>query len=285
MTRISFDFSQKNELTSLARVVRDLQKPAQPLGIDFFLMGAAARDLMLREAWGFDTGRKTLDIDFSVMVSSWESFAALRYGLLSSASFLERGQLATHRLRHKETGFPLDIIPFGAIERSDRKIAWPPDQATVFDCFGIREAFDAHVAVLLPEDVVLKVASMPALALLKIAAWHDRHVRFPGKDAGDLLLYLRYYLDCGHLERAAALHADLFEAADYDHERCSATLLGRDIALMLSAKAQTRVLEILRPQADKNGPLTLASQSGRDMEQARAMLEALCDGVAKQSRV
>lgn len=281
MTHILFDFSQKTELTSLAQVVRDLQGVAQPLEIDFFLMGAAARDLMLREAWNIDTGRKTEDVDFSVMVSSWESFSMLRAGLIQTGSFLERDQLATHRLRHQKTGLPLDVVPFGAIERSDRKIAWPPDQTTVFDCFGMREAFDASVAMLLPESVNLKVACIPALAVLKIAAWHDRHVEFPGKDAGDLLLYLRHYLDCDNPDRDWALHADLFETDDYDHQRCSATLLGRDIALMLDAKARARVLEILLPQADEQGPLTLASQSGRDLEQARAMIEALCDGIAQ----
>ncbi len=284
MTATSFDFSQKPELASLAHVARDLHCVAQPLAIDLFLMGAAARDLMLREAWGIDTGRKTRDIDFSVMVNSWETFAALRAGLLGAGSFLPRDELPTHRLRHQQTGLPLDIVPFGAIERSDKKISWPPDQTTVFDCFGMREAFQASVAVLLPESIRLKVANIPALAVLKIAAWHDRHQEFPGKDAGDLLLYLRHYLDCGHLERASALHADLFEAADYDHEQCSATLLGRDIALMLDTKAQTRVLEILRPQAGEQGPLMLASQSGRGTEPARAMLAALCDGMVKPHR-
>lgn len=72
MTPMSFDFSQKADLKSLAHVVRDLQAVAQPMGIKFFLMGAAARDLMLRYAYDIDTGRQTKDVDFSAMVDSWE---------------------------------------------------------------------------------------------------------------------------------------------------------------------------------------------------------------------
>jgi len=39
------DFSAKPELRGLARVVGALQAVAAPLGVEFFLMGAAARDL------------------------------------------------------------------------------------------------------------------------------------------------------------------------------------------------------------------------------------------------
>lgn len=279
MTPTSFDFSEKPELISLAHIVRDLQAVAQPMGIDFFLMGAAARDLMLQVAYDIDTGRKTEDVDFSVMVSDWDAFSALRTALIESGRFLERPGPATHRLRHAQSKLPLDIVPFGAIESADRKIAWPPKQHTIFDCFGIREAFTASLPVLLPEGVRLQVASIPALALLKTAAWKDRHEEFPGKDAGDLVLYLRHYLDCGNHERAGVEHPDLFQVEDYDHEGTSARLLGRDIARLLDGKSKERVLEILLPEADKDGQLILANQSGRNLEQTRILIAAVCDGL------
>ena len=47
---MSLDFSRKTELLGLARMVRDLQAVAEPLGVEFFLMGAAARDLMVIHA-------------------------------------------------------------------------------------------------------------------------------------------------------------------------------------------------------------------------------------------
>lgn len=276
---MSPDFSTRPELISLAHVARDLQAVAEPMGIAFFLMGAMARDLMLLYAHGIHTGRQTKDADFSVMVSDWDAFSALRAGLVETKAFSERPGLAVHRLHHAKSGRPLDIVPFGAIERADRTIAWPPEQHTVFDCFGIREAFDASLPVLLPEGVGLRVASIPALALLKVGAWKDRHQAFPGKDAGDLMLYLRHYLDCGNLERAGVAHPDLFETDDYDHEATSARLLGRDIAVLLDAKSRQRLLDILRPEADETGPLILAGQSGPNLEQARKLIEAVCQGV------
>lgn len=276
---MSLDFSRKPELAPLAGVVRALQTVAQALATDFFLMGAAARDLMLRHAHGIAPGRQTEDVDFAVMVRDWDAFAALRQALLASGDFAERSGPATHRLRHQATGLPLDIVPFGGIERADRTIAWPPDQSTVFDCFGASEAFAASQLVQLPDEVSLRVASIPALALLKVTAWQDRKHSAPGRDAGDLLLYVRHYMDCDNLDRAARDHRDLFAADDYDHEAAGARLLGRDMARLLDQQAIRHVLDILRPQADPGGSLLLAHQSGLDLEHARRLIEAVCTGL------
>lgn len=242
-------------------------------------MGAAARDLMLQHTHNIATSRKTEDVDFAVSVSDWPIFETLRIALLGSGHFSERSKKAIHKLRHKATGLPLDIVPFGGIENPDRTISWPPDHHTVFDCFGAREAFKATIPVQLPNNVTLRVASIPALALLKITAWKDRKRSHPGRDAGDLLLYARHYMDCDNFDRAAQNHSDLFTKDDYDHEVIGARLLGRDIANLLDKRSIEPVLSILLPQANADGPLLLAQQSGLDLENARRLIEALCDGL------
>ena len=215
MTATSLDFSQKPDLLPLARVAGALQAVAAPLNIEYFLMGAAARDLLLRHAHNIQPSRLTEDVDFAVMVGDWNAFEALRSALVAGGDFNSRPGPATHRLRHS-SGLPLDIVPFGGIERADRTIAWPPDHAEVFDCFGAREAFDVSLTVLLPERVRLQVAPIPALALLK-----------------------------------------LFDATGIQ-----------------------RVLAILLPEADEDGTLLLAGQSGIDLETARRLDEAFCDELA-----
>lgn len=142
-----------------------------------------------------------------------------------------------------------------------------------------RAAFNATVLVRLPLAVTARVASIPALALLKVTAWQDRKHTHLGRDADDLLLYLRGYMDCGNIDRAARDHGDLFMAEDYDHEPTGARLLGRDIALLLDKPALERLLGILIPQTDTQGPLLLAKQSGLDLEKARRLLDAVCDGL------
>lgn len=277
---MSLDFSLKPDLFPLATVVQSLQVVAQPLGIDYFLMGAAARDLMLQHAHNITPSRLTVDVDFAVSVPDWPRFESLRTALLGSGQFSGRPGPVIHKLRHKATGLPLDIVPFGGIENTDRTISWPPDHRIVFDCFGAKEAFDVSISVQLPNNVTLRVASISALALLKITAWEDRKHSHPGRDAGDLLLYVRHYMDCDNYDRAAQDHSDLFTTDDYDHEATGARLLGRDIANLIDKKSIEPVLSILLPQADTGGPLLLAQQSGLDLEHARRLIEALCDGLA-----
>lgn len=280
MKAMSHDFSKRNELVALARLARSVQAVAQPMGIEYFLMGAAARDLMLHYAHGLEATRATEDADFAVMVAGWDEYERLRAGLLASRDFTARPGHATHRLRHRE-GLPLDIVPYGGVERADRTIAWPrPEEGVVFNCFGIREASRATVEVRLPEGVELRVGSIPALAILKIAAWNDRKHTQPGRDAPDLLLFARTYMDCGNLERAVAEHRDLVETEDFDYVEAGARLLARDMKQLLAPEAVDRLLGILLPEADEGGSLLLASQSQMELETARRLLEVICEELA-----
>jgi predicted nucleotidyltransferase len=274
MKNMLFDLSAKPELLPLAHVVRPLQSVAAQQNAAFFLMGAAARDVMLTHVHGIDTKRATQDVDFGVTVRDWATFEALRNALIAGGEFKAVSNDAAHKLRHVSSKYPLDIVPFGGVERADRTLAWPPDGHTVFDCFGMREAMLSSHQVHLPGDVPLNVASIPALALLKITAWQDRKYTFPGRDASDLLLYLRHYLDCGNLDRATTDHPDLFAADNPDYEENSARLLCRDLLALIDDTAMRRLLEILLPEIDDQGPLLLAQQSGLPLHRARRIIQA-----------
>lgn len=74
MTPISLDFSDKADLVPLGRVMGALQAVATPAKVEFLLMGASARDIMLTHAHGTGVQRKTEDVDFAVMVNDWSQF-------------------------------------------------------------------------------------------------------------------------------------------------------------------------------------------------------------------
>ena len=283
MKNMLFDLSAKSDLQPLAGVVRPLQLEATKLGASLFLMGAAARDVMLLHAYGIDTVRLTEDMDFGVMVRDWATFEALRQALLATGAFEARSKDATHKLWH-QSGKPLDIVPFGGVERPNRTLAWPPSEQTVFDCFGMQEAMRAGHDVRLPGGDSLLVASLPALALLKVTAWQDRKFTQPGRDAGDLMLYLRHYLDCDKYDHAAQYYPELFEASDYVHEVASARLLGRDLRQLLDEAASDRILQILQPEADERGQRLLAQQSRLDAGLAVTIIAGLCDGLRQPKR-
>ncbi len=278
MKNMLYDLSAKLDLQPLVEIVRPLQQEAAKIDAPFFLMGAAARDVMLLHVYGIKTLRLTEDVDFGVMVRDWASFDALRQALIASGQFEARSKEATHKLWHR-SGRPLDIVPFGGVERADRTLAWPPEQQTIFDCFGMQEAMQSGHEVRLPGGIELVVPSLPALALLKITAWQDRKLTHPGRDAGDLMLYLRHYLDCDQYDYAAASYPEIFEADDYTYEGASARLIGRDMRQLIDDAAVDRLLQILEPEADENGARLLARQSQIDTGSALMMIAGLCDGL------
>lgn len=277
---MSLDFSKIPELRGLAHLVRDLESVAVRLGIEFFLMGAAARDLMTLHAHGVAATTATEDADFAVMVRDWEAYEALRASLIDGGQFSARPGRATHRLRHV-SDLPLDIVPFGGIERNDRTFAWPPDQSEVFDCFGVAEALAASIPVDLPDGVRVRVAPIPAQAILKITAWNDRKYTHPGRDAKDLFLFLRYYLDLGNFDRATSEQPDLFEADDFDYVEAGVRLLARDMKQLVERAGVERLTALLAPEADESGNLLLAQQSGLELENARRLLEVLHEELSR----
>ena len=82
------------------------------------LIGAAARDILIRNVAGSPPQRATSDIDIAVAVNSWSEVACL-----TSSMDPTRGG-AHHFL---VLGIEVDAIPFYGIESRDRTITWPND--------------------------------------------------------------------------------------------------------------------------------------------------------------
>lgn len=272
------DFSAKDELRPLAALVRDLGSTASALGIPFFLMGAAARDIRLRCQHGIQGLRATEDVDVAIAVDGWPAFTRLRDGLVHCRLFVADERKAAHRLVHR-TGTPIDIVPFGEIEQVDRTIAWPPRGEECFDCFGLAEALATCEVVRLPAGATIRVPSIPALALMKITAWRDRQLTHPGRDAPDLLRYFRHYAECGNLDRILA-SPDLVNRPDYDHDEAGVRLLARDVVALIDDSARVRLSSIVGPEADAQGTLRMARQSGMVLERARRLIEVFAAELA-----
>jgi predicted nucleotidyltransferase len=191
MTDILLDFSQNNDLRLLAALISQVRAAAGD--IPFLLAGATARDLLLGHAQGIRIDRATEDVDLVFHVPDWAAFEQLRKKLLDG-EFSEIPRNGIHKLRYRGT-LEVDILPFGGVERPDRTIVLPPDNAFTMSMFGFTEALKSSVTIKLPDDVSVQVVSLPALAILKLSAWRERNIREPGKDAYDLRLIIRSYPD------------------------------------------------------------------------------------------
>ena len=79
------------DLGDLKKALTAFQKAkelfAESLGINFFVVGATARDFLLDFLYGVKTQRMTLDIDFGVKIKDWESYVKIEEELLKTGYF------------------------------------------------------------------------------------------------------------------------------------------------------------------------------------------------------
>ena len=272
------DLSSVTALAPLSDVVRDVVQAGDRAEAEIFIAGAFGRDLWLRFAYEVAIVRATEDIDFAVECESWETFERVATALIASG-FLAPGPRRPHRFFHTG-GTPIDLVPFGGIERPGNTIAWPPDESHVMNLLGFAEAFRSTVTFRLPGGVEVPVASLASLAMLKLIAWRDRRFLEPGKDAKDLHLILKNYFDAGNRDRLFVEIPDLEGRANFDLELAGAELLGRDLSQLISDDLRAELVRVLEEESSSQGDLQLASDMRRDdAESARKLLSACVAGL------
>lgn len=275
------DLAHRPDLEWLAGLVADVRTAAP--SIEPLIVGALARDLLLHYGYGFAIERATTDVDFAIAVTDWNQYSMTREALLASGLFSPyRNTL--HKLRHARCHW-VDLIPFGALERDDGTIAWPPAEDEVMTIVGYAEAQAAAITIALPNDVTVRVVSLPMLAALKVLAWSDRHRSTQGKDAVDLRLILHRYLESGNLDRLYAEFPHVI-GESFDFEATGTWLLGRDLrtALRRHSVRFNRVIReldtVLERELNPDGNLTLALQvAPQDPEYALKLLTAFHGGL------
>jgi predicted nucleotidyltransferase len=235
---------------SIVRVLRLLDPIAREADCAYFVAGATARDLILVNIHGLRPGRATRDIDFGIAVKNWDRFALLKERLVATGAFTS-DRRALQRLTYfdQATGFsiPVDLIPFRGVTSADSMIEWPPNRDIVMNVAGFEEALASSVPILIEENLILRVASIPGLMLLKFVAWSDRG-RETDKDAADIYQLLTAYADAGNTDRLYDHEMDLLEAVGFDVQVAGAELLGRDVAHLSSPPALALVQSVLQSE-------------------------------------
>ena len=229
-------------------ILRDFDGACRKLGVEYFLVGATARDIMLTHVFGIEAGRITRDVDLAVAIADWQVFDRIKTCLLAQASNWAVSP-APQRLLYRDGdalfATSIDLIPFGKVENPPGAIAWPPDMAVVMHVTGYAEAHQSAAQVKLGDGRVIRVASIAGLAALKLFAWVDRGMS-DSKDAHDLLILLRRYTEAGNHDRLYEPgNLSLLEFAGYDPDLAGAGLLGADVALMVDQKTRAKLLAIL----------------------------------------
>jgi len=260
MTNIFLNLSGKIE-KPVVDTLHILKKVADWLSISFFVVGASARDFILKHQYGIEPRRKTGDIDLGVEVASWEQFKTLFESLISTGQFSPTPE----RQRLRCGTVLIDILPFGPITGEDKKISWPPEHEIIMSMVGFEEAYEHSITVRVSSgpDLNIKLASLPGLAIMKLISWKEK---YPDRkrDAEDLLLIMNKYEEAGNSERLYGEDLPLLQEENFDTKLAGTRLLGRDIAIISDPKTFLVVKEILDDETKEMSQYKLISDMMRE---------------------
>ena len=255
----------------LVRLFQAVEDVACKIQVCYFVVGATARDMVLHHGYDMPIKRATVDTDLGVEVSSWREFETLKKELTATRQF------ETTRIPHRllfEKNLPLDIVPFGPLERSDKKITWPPDNSVKMNVLGFEDAYQNAQVVRLSDNPELDIqfATPAGLAVLKIIAWQDRPTD-GRKDAQDLAYILYAYQHARNEERLFNEYGDLLAEYDFDLERSAVRLLGQDMAKMMLPETRDVVLHILERETNAPNSYRLVEDMMPDFEVSEELFE------------
>lgn len=264
MTAISLTISAPIE-DSVREVLGDMNNVATAIGIDYVLIGAKARDIVLHHHFGAPLQRATVDIDFAIYVRGWDEYSHARDALMAKGYV---GARAPHRL-HSPQGDTLDILPFGGVETGEPAIAWPPDGAMVMSVMGFEEACRSayRISFQAQPEIAFKVANLESQILLKLISWTERTPNDRRKDATDIAYLLQHYnrQDLDDATLWSAEWASVMEAHDYAHSLVAMQLLGHRAAQLATAETHAYISRLLDDGISGRAIETLAIEMGRSV--------------------
>lgn len=260
-----------------------LTKVFEAHGIDYYMIGGQARDLLLSQQ-NIRPISVTVDIDFAIKVYSMGQYHELKNELYAAG--FEATKIP-YRIRWKTTSTAVDLLPFGSIT-VDECIRFE-EGSIILSVVGFEELLDAREHHFLDKAKTLSIAIAPlhGISLLKFISWDEkREVR--QKDLDDLYQILTSYWDF-YTDEAYDHHFDIFDPKVKYLEGYGARILGRHIAKSLSEAPylKNRLIGILLSQSilvDPPGPMLLRFaketwDGEKTIEYSQELLEQLLLGL------
>ena len=159
------------------------------MNLNLYVVGATARDLIMKLLDETESKRKTKDLDVAIALSDWSQFNNLCEVL--QTNYFHKGkakQKFYYKGEHHENDYEVDIVPFGEIADGEI-IAWPPDGTPEMSVKCFTDVMEHAIPVKINEEFTVYIASLAGQFLIKLDSWMDRHNR-DHKDAEDMYYIL-----------------------------------------------------------------------------------------------
>ena len=262
MPTYKINYNQLSQQPEITEMLYALERGLDKFGIDFYLVGAVARNVWMTGINNIAPRRTTGDIDFAVLINDKGVYEALKTYLILTEGFQPyKGN--EYVLIWKEN-LEVDLLPFCAIDDEDAKFNSNGLGLTSISLQGFSEIYNDGLPTLdLEGKHQFKFCTLPGIVLLKLIAWDDRPEsrRDDIKDISDIL---NHFFDMNDNE-IFENHHDLFEKEEASLKYIAARVMGREMSKIAKKNELlfSRIVGIL----DSN---TLVSQNS---DMAKIMVE------------
>lgn len=274
---LKIPFSKIREEGQFKEIFLALERGFIKFGIDFYLVGATARDVWMKGIHDLPPKRATSDIDFGIMIKDSFVFDDLKSYLIEEEGFIpSKGNEFVLIWKDKSQ---VDLIPFGDLE-SEGIVTVKGTGFTSMNVEGFKEVYEQASEEIITEDQRFKVCTLPGIVILKLIAWDDRpEVR--RDDIDDIAEIIKNYF---HLNDEVIFeqHSDLF-TDDIELAEIASQFLGREIGKIVSGnpKLVERIKGILENglNDDNNLAELFASESDETIEYSKSLISHIKKGI------
>ena len=273
------DFNKIRQEKSILKILEALERGFQKFGIDYYLIGAVAREVWMRGLKDITPRRTTSDIDFGVLLKDNNHFEELKNYLINTEGFT--GYRENAFVFIAPDGRQIDILPFGEIE-NEGKVTVKGTGMTTLYVDGMKEVYaEGPPEVTFEDKITFKVCTLPGVVLLKFVAWDDRP-EIRRDDLTDIAEIIFHFFNI-YDEMIWAEHNDLF-GDDKSLDQISARVLGREMGKILkrSENLKKRIFDILTTKGNGKAEkisVIIAGTLGKPVDEISLLLNEIVAGI------
>jgi predicted nucleotidyltransferase len=226
MSTFKIDYKQIRLNPQIADMLDAIEHTLKLFGIDYYLVGAVARDVWMSGIHKKTPRKTTGDIDFAVFINDKGIYEQLKQHLIEHAEFVPSHDNAFVLIWKDKT--QVDLMPFGAIEDENRKVTVTGTGYTTIDVPGFFEIYDEGLPQMeLAGRHHFKCCTLTGIVLLKLIAWEDRP-ELRRDDILDICDILHHFFEMFD-EEIWANHLDLFDDEVAELKSIGARVMGREM--------------------------------------------------------
>ncbi len=251
-------YEQLRQQPEVSDMLFALERGFKQFGIDFYLVGAVARDVWMNAINNLPASRITKDIDFAVLINDKDIYPQLIDYLITNEGFTPYKGNAFVLIWKDKT--QVDLLPFGNIEDEDGKVTINGTGLTSISPQGFTEVYEAGLPEINLEDKhQFKFCTLPGIIILKLIAYNDRP-EIRGDDIKDICHILQHFFEINN-DQILNNHNDLFGNENADLIHIAATVMGREMKTIAQRNPalQQRINTILQANItnSNNSPIAI----------------------------